>query len=145
MRNFQKQVKKPFCYQKLFWLFTVCKIFANSWHSASNFKRFSRSLEQFFLTVGKNNFGNKIPMIFWTKFRNSGHSFRLARGLSYSIVSHTWSPQWMPGIILNWRYPVLYTYLHICVYFSVLTSFFMSKKYIQKQWKKQNKKKITKK
>ena len=29
--------------------------------SVSNFKSFSRSLEQFFLTVGQNNFGNKIP------------------------------------------------------------------------------------
>ena len=36
------------------------KIFANSWPSASNFKSFSQSLEQFFLTVGQNNFGNKI-------------------------------------------------------------------------------------
>jgi hypothetical protein len=27
----------------------------------SLFKSFSRSLEQFFLTVGQNNFGNKIP------------------------------------------------------------------------------------
>ena len=35
--------------------------FANSRPSASNFKSFSRSLEQFFLTVGQNNFGNKIP------------------------------------------------------------------------------------
>ena len=36
------------------------KIFANSWPSASNVKSFSQSLEQFFLTVGQNNFGNKI-------------------------------------------------------------------------------------
>ena len=36
------------------------KKFANS---ASNFKSFSRSLEQFFLTVGQNNFGNKIPFL----------------------------------------------------------------------------------
>ena len=28
-----------------------------------NFKSFSWSLEQFFLTVGQNNFGNKIPFI----------------------------------------------------------------------------------
>ena len=28
-----------------------------------NFKSFSRSLEQFFLTVGQNNFGNKIPFL----------------------------------------------------------------------------------
>ena len=70
MRNLQEQVKKAFCYQKLFWPFTVwincssdLKIFANSRPSASNFKSFSRSLEQFFLTVGQNNFGNKIPLI----------------------------------------------------------------------------------
>ena len=36
------------------------KTFANSQPSASNFKSFSRSLEHFFLTVGQNNFGNKI-------------------------------------------------------------------------------------
>ena len=68
MRNLQEQVKKAFCYQKLFWPFTVLincssdlKIFANSRPSASNFKSFSQSLEQFFPTVGQNNFGNKIP------------------------------------------------------------------------------------
>ena len=69
LRNLQEQVKKAFCYQKLFWPFTVrttyfsdLKIFANSRPSASNFKFFSWSLEQFFLTVGQNNFGNKIPL-----------------------------------------------------------------------------------
>ena len=36
----------------------------NSWPSASNFKSFSRTLEQFFLTVGENNFDNKIPFQF---------------------------------------------------------------------------------
>ena len=29
------------------------------------FKSFSRSLEQFFLTVGQNNFGNKIPIFYY--------------------------------------------------------------------------------
>ena len=38
----------------------ISNFFANSWHSASNFKSCSQSLEQFFLTVGQNNFGNKI-------------------------------------------------------------------------------------
>ena len=68
LRNLQEKVKKAFCYQKLFWPFTVrtncssdLKIFANSLPLASNFKQFSRSLEQFFPTVGQNNFGNKIP------------------------------------------------------------------------------------
>ena len=32
-----------------------------SWSSASNFKIFSQSLEQLFLTVGQNNYCNKIP------------------------------------------------------------------------------------
>ena len=73
-RNLQEQDKKAFCYQKLFWPFTVwkncssdLKNFANSQPSATNFKTFPRSLEQFFLTVGQNNFGNKIPFphIWW--------------------------------------------------------------------------------
>ena len=58
MRNIQEQVKKAFCYQKLFWPFTVwinwssdLKNFANSWPSASNFKSFSRSLEQKVRTI----------------------------------------------------------------------------------------------
>ena len=57
MRNLPEQVKKAFCYQKLFWPFTV-------WINCSSYlKCFSRTLEQFFLTVGQNNFGNKIPFL----------------------------------------------------------------------------------
>ena len=63
MRILQEKGKKAFCYQKLFSPFTVwmnchsdLKNFANSWPSS-----FSRSLEQFFLKVGQNNFGKKIP------------------------------------------------------------------------------------
>ena len=70
MRNLQEQVKKAFCYQKLFWPFTVwmncstdLKNVANSRPSASNFRKNSGSLEQVFLTVDKNNFCNNIP--FW--------------------------------------------------------------------------------
>ena len=64
-RNIQEQVKKAFFYQKLFWPFTVqtncssdLKFFTNSRPSTLNFKIYSRSLEQLFLTVGQNNFGN---------------------------------------------------------------------------------------
>ena len=62
MRNLEEQVKKAYCYQNFEWIVLVhdLKNFANSWPSDSNFKSFSRSLEQFFLMVGKNNFGNKI-------------------------------------------------------------------------------------
>ena len=53
----------------------------SSWPSASNFKSFSGSLEQFFLTVGQNNFGNKIPFITLTA---------LATGMmAYPVV---WTP-----------------------------------------------------
>ena len=68
LRNLQEQVKKALCHQKLFWPFTIwincssdLKNFANSLPSASNFTSFSRSLEHFFLTVGQNNFANKVP------------------------------------------------------------------------------------
>ena len=68
LRNHHEQVTKAFSHQKLCWPFTIwincssdLKIFENSRPSASNFKSFSRSLEQFFLTVGQNNFCNKIP------------------------------------------------------------------------------------
>ena len=70
IRNLQEQIKKAFSYQKLFWPSTVwinCssdpKNLTNSRPSASNFNSFSRSLEQFFLTVGQNNFSNKIPFL----------------------------------------------------------------------------------
>ena len=49
--------------------FSDLKIFADSRPSASNFKSFSRSLEQFFLTVGQNSFGNKIPFLPVTKVK----------------------------------------------------------------------------
>ena len=73
LRNLQEQVKKAVCYQKLFWPFTVwincssdLKKFANPRPPALNFKRFSQSLEQFFLTVGQNNFGNKLPFFLYS-------------------------------------------------------------------------------
>ena len=57
-------VKEAFCYQKMSWPFTVwINCSSDLKNSASNFKSFSRSLEQFFLTVGQNNFGNKIPFL----------------------------------------------------------------------------------
>jgi hypothetical protein len=83
MRNLQEQVKKAFCYQKLFWPFTVwincssdLKNFANYGPSALNFKSFNWSLEQFFLTVGQNNFGIKIPFCSITKM-GADYSFEL--------------------------------------------------------------------
>ena len=68
MRNLQEQVKKHSvtknCYDlSLFNCSSDLKNFANSRPSASNFKSFSQPLDQFFLTAGQNNFGNKIPFL----------------------------------------------------------------------------------
>ena len=69
-RNLQEQVKKHSATKNCSDLslfkqivLVISKTFANSQPSALNFKTFSRSLEQFFLTVGQNNFGNKIPLL----------------------------------------------------------------------------------
>ena len=58
MRNLQEQVKKHSVTKNCSDLSLSLKIFANSRPPASSF---SRSLEQFFLTAGQKNFGNKIP------------------------------------------------------------------------------------
>ena len=57
-RSIQEQLKKAFCYQNLFWPFTVwtnCSVdlkhFPNSQSLVLNFKRFTWSLGQFFFTV----------------------------------------------------------------------------------------------
>ena len=51
--------------------------------SVSNFKSFSRSLEQFFLTVSQNNFGNKIPFLF-RHFPNIKKDEAIGRPILYS-------------------------------------------------------------
>ena len=80
LRNLSEQVKKAFCHQKVFCPYTAwinCssdpKIFENSQPSALNFKSFFQSVEQFFLTVGQNNFGNKIPLylFLWSTIHKS--------------------------------------------------------------------------
>ena len=65
MRNLQEQARKAFCYQKLFWPFTIqtnfsipmiSQVFVNSRPSTTNF---ISSIEQCFPTVRQNNFDNK--------------------------------------------------------------------------------------
>ena len=70
MKNLQEQVKKTFCYQKVFWPFTVqkncstdLKNFANSGPSASNLKVFLNHKNIFFLTLGQKNFNTKYNLI----------------------------------------------------------------------------------
>ena len=71
MRNLQEQIKKAFCYQKLFWTVTVwincsidLKIFCKFSAFSLEFRKFFSNTGTFFLTVGQNNFGNKIPKLF---------------------------------------------------------------------------------
>ena len=74
MRNLQEQVKKAFCLLPKFFLTFHClkkivlvilKILQILGLQPQISKVFSRSLELFFLTVGQNNFGNKIPFFFF--------------------------------------------------------------------------------
>ena len=65
MRNIQEQDKKAFCHLKLFWPFTVWINCSRDLKKNSNCrisKDRSRSLEQFLLTVGQNNFDYRIPI-----------------------------------------------------------------------------------
>ena len=126
MRNLQEQVKKAFCYQKLFWPFTVrinCSSdqenFANSRPSASNFKSFSRSLEQLFLTVGHKNFGNKIPFPPGTFFisRKSAKSSIILQSLQCSM--QICRPQKV-GAIQNRKESVNKTELIMRIFFSII-------------------------
>ena len=83
------------CFNKLFLPFTVLtncscdfKIFANSWPVASNFKSFSRSLEHFFLTVGQDNFGNKIPFCWELLIRIGPTNNIIGFILVFSLLPH---------------------------------------------------------
>ena len=69
LRHLQEQVKKNILLPKIFLTFhCLKKLFQRSqnvckFSAFSSFKIFSRSLQQFFLIVGQNNFGNKIPFL----------------------------------------------------------------------------------
>ena len=110
MRNLQEQVEKGFFYQKLFWPFTVwincssdLKSFTNSQPSALKLKIFPWSLDQFFLTVGQNNFDNKMPflcLLFLVQFIKSclilpahilSRVFKTAKHLEVKNFNVTWS------------------------------------------------------
>ena len=100
----------------MFWPFTVwiicssdLKNVSNSRLSASNFKRFSRSLEHFFLTVGQNNFGNKIP-------------FSLSRSeriWKQNTISKRFSAFLFPIYLLNLSRPFLF---HVRVRYPIILS-----------------------
>ena len=77
LRNLQEQVKKAFFYQKLFWTFTVLINCSSGLNNFANTRlSFSWSLEHFFLTIGQNNFDNKIPFAKKLRQGNNG-SYRL--------------------------------------------------------------------
>ena len=70
MRNLQEQVQKSIQLPNIVLTFTVwttcssdLKNFANSRPLASIFQNFFDYYNIFFLTVGQNNFGYKIPLI----------------------------------------------------------------------------------
>ena len=67
LRYLQEKVIQAFCYQTLFWSFTVWINYSNFWENfwkfsafSLEFQKFSPKVEQFFLTVGQKNSDNKI-------------------------------------------------------------------------------------
>ena len=108
--------------QKLFWPYLTVwincscdlKNFADSRPSALNFKRFSQSLEHFFLTVGQNNFGNKIPFQFaelsgwWQQYfwQNWGRFHLCGKEPSSHSKKHPYLSAW--GAWMGWD-------IHKCV------------------------------
>ena len=77
--------------------FSDLKNFANSWPWASNFKSFSRSLGQFFFTVGQNNFCNKILFFPHCNWQIHVHVLWLTNILLYKMVFHWhWFTQFWP-------------------------------------------------
>ena len=87
------ELQKTFCYQTLFWPFTFrincssyLKIFANSRPSASNFKSFSQSLEQYFDPVGQNKFCNKIPYLRFSRLSLNYWPFQQVRQFSTGFL-----------------------------------------------------------
>ena len=113
MRNLQELVKKAFCYQKLFCPFTVwincssdLKMFANSRPSASNFKKTSRSLEQCLLTVGQNNFGNKVPILDHScKYSHDRIVISLLKKIESMCLK-------IPLLLQNWFQPIVFAPRH---------------------------------
>ena len=63
MRYLQEQVKKAFRFKKLYVLYSIFSLFLLGFQPRI-LKAIFRSLVQFFLTVGQNSFGNKIPTIY---------------------------------------------------------------------------------
>ena len=64
----------------------------------SNF--FSQSLEQFFLRVGQNNFGNKIPFLFWYQIYLYKGNLKLAKDLSFWNIAQLYSCFFLIEILL---------------------------------------------
>ena len=99
----------------MFWPFTVwincssdLKNFANSWLSASNFKSFSRPLEQFFFTVGQNNFDNKIPLL---KYMYNSRWFIYFLSVSSTPMEITWY-----CLLLRMAYSYSNTFANKCIF-----------------------------
>ena len=100
---------------KLFWPFTVqidCSCDLKKLPSASNFKSFSETLDQSFLTVGQSNFGNKIPFLWGNVERDRPVQWiqlsctRIVKMHIKIVNYYCWCP-W------NWTEYKIYSELHL--------------------------------
>ena len=90
MRNLQEQVKKAFCYQKLFWPFTAwincssdLKILQILGLQSRISKGFPDHENNFFLTVCQNNFANKMPFTLQVASENDQQLPNFSRKKNY--------------------------------------------------------------
>jgi hypothetical protein len=88
LRNLQEQVKKEFCYQKLFWLFEwivlVIKFFLQILGLQPRISNFFSITRTIFSHSSQNNFGNKIPFLASQEFASCK--------FGYHLVYKMWKP-----------------------------------------------------
>ena len=111
----------------MFWTFPVLincscdlKNLANSWPSASNFKSFSQSQEHFFLTLGQNNFGNKIPLLHFDNFFPNCLCENSILTIEYNF------PKKAKARIMNWSFQQYFDFTYVCSK-SVITEIYFGK------------------
>ena len=112
LRKVHEQVKKAFYSWKFFWPFTVwtncssdLKIFANSPPSALNFKKCSRSLEHFFLTVHRTILVSKYYCQIATVLNVISSAIAKLEMGNTSIFKCYFFAIWIPSGNLNGKFP----------------------------------------
>ena len=86
------------------------------------FQKFSRTLEQLFLTIGQNNFGNKIPISYpWAQFCMTSGSALMSALDSSSTMSRP-IIKWLQSLRNSSNLAVLFEIICSCCHFNLSAS-----------------------